>query len=35
MDVAEFVRTAYAAQARIAGLADGRLAEAFHVFGTA
>jgi len=35
MDVAEFVRTAYAAQARMAGLAEGRLAEAFHVFGTA
>jgi LmbE family N-acetylglucosaminyl deacetylase len=35
MDVAEFVRTAFAAQARLAGFADGRLAEAFHIFGTA
>lgn len=35
MDVAAFVRTAFAAQARTAGLAEGRLAEAFHAFGTA
>lgn len=35
MDVAEFVRTAFAAQARTAGLPEGRLAEAFHIFGTA
>lgn len=35
MDVAEFVATAFAAQARTAGFAEGRLAEAFHIFGTA
>jgi len=35
MDVAEFVRTAFAAQGRMAGLPEGRLAEAFHIFGTA
>ncbi|MDQ3476638.1 MAG: PIG-L family deacetylase [Actinomycetota bacterium] len=35
MDVAEFVRTTFAAQARTAGLPEGRLAEAFHIFGTA
>lgn len=35
MDVAEFVGTAYASLARTAGFAEGRLAEAFHAFGTA
>lgn len=35
MDVAEFVHTAYAAQARMAGFPEGRLAEAFHIFSTA
>ncbi|MDQ4039632.1 MAG: PIG-L family deacetylase [Actinomycetota bacterium] len=35
MDVAEFVRTAFATQARAVGLPEGRLAEAFHIFGTA
>ena len=35
MDVAEFVRTTFGAQARTAGLPEGRLAEAFHIFGTA
>ncbi len=35
MDVAEFVHTAFAALARNAGLPEGRLAEAFHIFGTA
>jgi len=35
LDVADFVRTAFAAQARTAGLPEGRLAEAFHIFGTA
>jgi len=34
MDVAQFVRTAFAAQAQMGGLPEGRLAEAFHVFGT-
>lgn len=35
MDVADFVHTAFAAQARMGSLPEGRLAEAFHVFGTA
>lgn len=35
MDVAQFVRTAFAVQARTAGFPEGRLAEGFHVFGTA
>jgi len=35
LDLPQFVGTAFAAQARMAGFAEGRLAEAFHVFGTA
>ncbi|MBA3293486.1 MAG: PIG-L family deacetylase [Geodermatophilaceae bacterium] len=35
MDVAGFVRTAFAAQAQMGGLPEGRLAEAFHIFATA
>lgn len=35
MDVAEFVRMAFTAQAAAAGFPEGRLAEGFHIFGTA
>ncbi len=35
MDIPQFVRTAFSAQAAAAGFPEGRLAEAFHIFSTA